>query len=356
MEARELDQVKPGGFEQQMRSLLNTQATGLLVGIGYKTGLFDTMAGLPPSTSRQIALSGGLNERYVREWLSAMVLGRILDYNPGDQTYYLPPERAAWLTRKAGANSLGSLAQFMTALSEVEPMVVKCFKDGGGVPGTAYTRLGQAEWADAGTQPVDSVLEVVPDVTDRLSKGIDVADIGCGGGEKLNMMAGAFPNSQFTGYDISEDAIANARVQAKAKGLVNVHFEVEDAATLGDVEKWDLVTAFFTIHDQAKPRSVLRGIERALRPGGAFLMVEVAASSRLEENLDHPLGSWHYGWSIMYCIAGSLSQNGEGLGAMWGTQKALEMLAEAGFARVDAERIESMITQVCFVARKHQLS
>jgi ubiquinone/menaquinone biosynthesis C-methylase UbiE len=194
-------------------------------------------------------------------------------------------------------------------------------------------------------------LPAFPAIERRLKEGIEVADIGCGRGHAVNLMARAFPRSRFVGHDISAEAIAAARAEAEAWGLANVRFEVTDLAELDVFGRYDLVFAFDAIHDQAHPRRALRNVARALRPGGAFLMVDIKAKSRLHENHGHPLGVAFYAISCLHCMTVSLSAGGEGLGTMWGEQKARELLAEAAFGRVDVQEIEGDIQNLYYLAR-----
>ena len=127
---------------------------------------------------------------------------------------------------------------------------------------------------------------------------------------------------------------------------------MQDAATLDASAKYDLITAFDAIHDQAHPARVLAGIATALRPEGTFLMVDVAASSDVSENIEHPLGPFLYTVSCMHCMTVSLALDGEGLGAVWGEQKAREMLAAAGFTNVDVEQVEGDILNSYYIARR----
>jgi 2-polyprenyl-3-methyl-5-hydroxy-6-metoxy-1,4-benzoquinol methylase len=199
---------------------------------------------------------------------------------------------------------------------------------------------------------VDVTLPLVPGLVDRLRDGIDAADIGCGSGHALNVMAKAFPGSRFVGYDLSEDGIATARDEAAELGLRNATFEVKDVATLAEPGRYGLITAFDVIHDQAQPAAVLRAIAEALAPDGTFLMVDVGASSALEDNVDHPLGAALHMFSVFHCIPVSLAQDGVGLGTVWGEQKALEMLGEAGFSSVDVRRIDEDPVNNYYVAQR----
>jgi ubiquinone/menaquinone biosynthesis C-methylase UbiE len=187
---------------------------------------------------------------------------------------------------------------------------------------------------------------------DRLGQGIDVADVGCGSGHAINLMAEAFPRSRFTGFDFSEDGIAAARAEAGRKGLTNARFEKRDAARLGETARFDLITTFDAVHDQARPDLMLAGIARALRLGGVYLCADVAGSSKLSENLDHPLGPFLYTVSCMHCMTVSLAEGGMGLGTMWGEQKAQEMLSDAGFTSIEVSHVEGDIANTYFIATR----
>jgi SAM-dependent methyltransferase len=200
---------------------------------------------------------------------------------------------------------------------------------------------------------IDVTLPLVPGLVDRLEHGIDVADIGCGSGHAVNLMAEAFPRSRFAGFDFSDTGIAAAVAEADRKGLTNVRFEKRDAAGLGETARFDFMTTFDSVHDQARPDLVLAGIAQALRPGGVYLCVDIAASSELTDNLDHPLGPLLYTISCMHCMTVSLAEGGMGLGAMWGEQKAREMLRDAGFTSVEAARVDGDIVNTYFIATKN---
>jgi len=356
MTTETIDQAKAGAFAGQMVGILNGSILGLMTSIGHRTGLFDKMAELPPSTSEQIAQATGLNERYVREWLGAMVTGRFMEYDPAGKTYRLPPEHAASITRAAGPNNLAAFMQFGALMGNVEDQIVDCFQKGGGVPYSAYPKFQQlmaeesAQVFDATL--IDVTLPLVPGLVDRLKSGIEVADISCGQGHAINLMAKAFSNSRFVGYDFSEDGISAGKAEAKQLGLTNARFEVKDVAELSETAKYDLITVFDAIHDQAQPRKVLANISCALKPDGVFLCVDIQASSNLEENMQHPLAPMLYGVSTLHCMTVSLALNGEGLGTVWGEQKARELLTEAGFKRIDVEHVEGDIFNSYYVCRK----
>jgi SAM-dependent methyltransferase len=351
-----LDTTRIEAFGQQMGDLLNYGALALLTSIGHQVGLFDTLAELPPATSHEIAGAAGLQERYVREWLGAMTIARVVEYDAGQRTYWLPREHAAFLTRAAGPDNLAAATQFIALLAGVESRLVDCFRHGGGVPYSEYTEFHRLMAEDSGAVHdaalLDAILPIVPGLPARLRDGIDVADIGCGSGHAVNLIAAAYPRSRCVGYDLSEEGIAAGRAEAARLGLENAGFVVRDVSELGQHERFDLVTAFDAIHDQAHPAQVLAGIAASLRPGGVFLMVDIEASSNLEENLDNPFATFLYSVSTMHCMTVSLSLDGDGLGTVWGRQKALQMLADAGFSSVEIAHVEADAFNAYYIARK----
>lgn len=353
----QIDQHKAEAFAERMLGSLNEASVVLMTSVGHRTGLFDAMAGLPASDSHEIAAAAQLNERYVREWLGAMVTGEIVEYDPAAGTYRLPAEHAAWLTRAASPNNVAVTAQWIPLLASVEDEIVDRFRAGGGVPYSAYPRFHEV-MAEESAQTVvaaltGSILPLVPGLIGRLETGIRVLDAGCGSGKALMLMARTYPNSRFTGYDLSEEAIARARAEAAEGGLENVGFEVRDLAELGEEDRYDLITTFDVIHDQAKPDRVLAGIARALRQDGVYLMQDIAGSSHVHKNVDHPLGPFGYTISTMHCMTVSLAQGGAGLGTMWGEEKAQEMLREAGFADVQVKQLPHDFVNSYYVAKKN---
>jgi SAM-dependent methyltransferase len=352
----EMDAAAVEAFGDRMFGIANEACTALMMSIGHQTGLFATLAGLPASTSAEVAAAGGLDERYVREWLNAMTTARVVVYDPATSTYALPGEHAAWLTDDAGPDNLARLMVMIPMVAEVEQGIVRCFREGGGLAYSDYERFHELMAADSAAVVdatlLDVVVPAVDGLADRLRGGIDVADIGCGSGHLINVLAEAFPNSRLTGYDFSEEAIAVARAEAAVLGLTNTSFEVLDVATLDAVAAYDLVTAFDAIHDQAHPARVLGAISRALRDDGTFLMVDIGASSHVHENLEHPFGTFLYTVSTMHCMSVSLGLGGDGLGTAWGQQLATSMLNDAGFSRIEMAEVEADPANTYYVCRK----
>ncbi|MFG3139632.1 class I SAM-dependent methyltransferase [Streptomyces sp. NPDC048211] len=348
------DAVKQEAFAGRMVQVVNDTCLGLMAGLGHQSGLFDTMAGMAPATSGEIAEAAGLNERYVREWLGAMVVGGIVDYEPERGVYALPPEHAASLTRAAGPDNLARIAQDFGMMGEVEQQVLEAFRTGGGLPYSAYPRFQSLQAEESGEvfdlALVNGIVPLVPGLPERLRAGIEVLDIGTGHGHAVNVLARAFPASRFQGLDMSEEGIAAARAEAASLGLANTAFDIGDCSEVSG--SYDLITAFDVIHDLARPARALAAVAAALAPDGVFLMGDIAASSRLEENIDHPLGPALYTFSVFYCMSVSLGEGGEGLGTVWGEQTARRMLGEAGFGRIDTQRVEGDILNVYYVARR----
>jgi 2-polyprenyl-3-methyl-5-hydroxy-6-metoxy-1,4-benzoquinol methylase len=348
------------GFQEYMVDIINKGSLSLLLSIGHKVGLFDTMISLPPSTSKQIAIASNLNERYTREWLAAMVVGKIVNYDPSNDLYFFPKEKADLLTRKTKIYNFAASMQWIPILGQVEDEIVNCFKQGGGgVPYSSYHRFHEV-MEEESAQTVLSVLfeSIIPlllELEERLKKGINVLDIGWDSGHIMNMMANQFPLSRFTGYDISQEAIKNAQSQSLTNGNKNVDFKVKDVSKILDRQtnlSFDLITAFDAIHDQAEPGIVLRNIFSLLKPrDGVFLMQDILSSSLLKNNLDHPLGIFLYTISCLHCMSVSLAQDGIGLGAMWGKEKAVEMLKKAGFTKVDVKQLSHDFQNYYYICR-----
>jgi 2-polyprenyl-3-methyl-5-hydroxy-6-metoxy-1,4-benzoquinol methylase len=351
--ATKIDTEKQDAFAGRLLDMLNGGVTSLMISLGHRTGLFDVLADGHHRTSEQLAADANLNERYVREWLGCMVAARIVRRDRERGTHHLPAEHAVSLSRHSPTANMAVFAQYVAALGYVEDKVLDCFHNGGGVPYAAFPRFHDVMEEDSGQSIVsiivDKVVPLIPGLHDRLSKGIDVLDIGCGRGRALLELAKAYPNSRFTGYDLSEDVVAFATNLAKKQGLSNARFVVKDLTTWDEPSSFDWITALDAIHDQARPDHVLAAIRKALRPGGVFFMLDIDASSEPTDNIKHPLGPMLYGISTMHCMTVSLAQGGMGLGTAWGVQLAERMLNEAGFDDVKVHRFPHDIQNAYFV-------
>lgn len=354
-----MDQSRAEAFGGRLLTALNNGALCLMISIGHRTGLFDTMRGMPPATSADVAKQAKLDERYVREWLGAMVTGGVVDVDASGTRFALPAEHAAFLTRAAAADNMAVFAQYIGLLGGVEDDIVECFQRGGGVPYARFPRFHAVMAEDSGQSVLSSleshILPLVPGLGERLARGLRVLDVGCGRGRILQRLAQLYPQSRFTGLDLSEEAIGHARAEASRAGLRNLEFvarDLSDFDATAEPAAYDFITTFDAVHDQARPLSVLRGIHRALAADGIYLMQDIKGSSHPHKNVDHPLGTLLYTVSCMHCMTVSLAQGGEGLGAMWGEEKTREYLERAGFRSVEKHELAHDIQNNWYVVRK----
>lgn len=335
-------------FAAHLTATMTGSALTMLIGVGHRTGLFEAAA-RGPATSGELADRAGLRERYVREWLGAMVTGGIFTLDAG--RYALPPAHAKFLLGETASNLMPSLLT-LSAFTGILPDLERSFAEGGGVPRAAYGPYLETLGAKTGDSwkhvyrehLVDGFFGAVPGLKERLTAGARVLDLGCGTGNAIAVAARAFPASTFTGLDINANVVDQAR--ETAGGLPNAEFAVGDAAELTGA--YDVITAFDAVHDQDRPDVVLRRIRGALKPDGLFFMVDTNFSSHVENNVGNPLAALCYSISLMYCTTTSLAEGGAALGAMWGTETARDMLADAGFAHVDV--LDSPRPQNCIYA------
>ncbi|GGX68236.1 class I SAM-dependent methyltransferase [Saccharospirillum salsuginis] len=349
-------QRDPAAFADRLGEQINGAAVVTMISLGHRLGLFDRLAITSPCTSQSLAEACDLNERYVSEWLAVMVTGDVLDYDASSATYRLDPGHAACLTRSASPDNLAVVAQYIPLIAGMEERLLQCFRTGTGLAYPDYPCFHQV-MADDSYQTVvtalfDHILPLIPGLTDRLNEGIDVLDAGCGAGKALLALAQAFPRSRFVGYDLCLEAFEPTRARAEELGLDNLHFEQRDLRAFDEPGRYDWIASFDAIHDQAAPDALLAGIARALKPGGVYLMQDIAGSSYLENNLVHPLGPLLYSISCAHCTPISIGQGGPGLGTMWGEETARHYLHQAGFDDIQVQRLDHDPFNVYFVARR----
>lgn len=342
-------------FAERMVAALNEAAMVAMTALGHRLGLFDAMADGVPLSSHDLASRAGCAERYVREWLACLTTARVVEHDPETATFRLPPAHGGWLTRAATPNNLAVSAQFVSLVGTIETRLCQAFRDGGGIPYTAYERFHEVMAEDSGQTVVaaldDHILKLIPELRARLEAGIRVADLGCGSGLALLALAARFPRSTFHGYDLCAEPIARAQGLAAERGLANLVFEARDLAARPIEGPFDWITTFDAVHDQADPQGLIRSIRLALAPGGVYLMQDIAGSSCLHHNHATPLATLFYAVSTAHCMPVSLAQGGPGLGTLWGEELMHEMLTEAGFATVEAHRLPHDIANVYLVAR-----
>lgn len=345
-----------GALSRQVAMDFGASLTVALAYIGDRLGIFKTMAQGAQLTTRQLAERTGLDERYLREWTATMAAAGYLDYRAADATFKLNPQQAQVLANEESRFFMAGAFQYAVTCYRQIFKLMDAFKEGGGVA-----------FADFGPEIVEAIerlfhvgyetsvasqwIPALPEIYQRLKTGGEAAEVGCGAGQCLIPVAGAFPNSRFFGYDADRTSIQRARQKATLSGLTSrVSFEEIAAESLSFNDRFDLVMAFNCIHDMAHPRAVLATICRILKPGGALLWSEANASDRLEENISQT-GRTLYAASTMHCLTVSLASGGEGLGTVVGENQARRMAEEAGFANFEKLAVEHPFHQV-FVARR----
>ncbi|HSV38619.1 MAG TPA: class I SAM-dependent methyltransferase [Nocardioidaceae bacterium] len=340
-------------FAGKLVATMSGALTTCLIDIGRRTNLFE-LATQGPATSQELADRGGLQERYVREWLAAMATAGIFEYDAQTGRFWLPIEHAALLTGDTYDN-LTALAYLIQTCTKQGEAVARCFTEGGGVPWSAFGPE-MLDVMDVLWQPmvrdlaVQHYLPLAPGLVAALEQGIRVADVACGTGNLSSMLARRFPRSTFVGFDQDEGGIAVAT--DRNAEVPNLTYSVADAAALTTAEPFDAVIIFNAVHDQARPGDVLKAAHDVLRPGGWFLMNEPRISSVLADNLDTPETSIIYGISLLHCMTVSLAEGGAGLGTGWGEQVAVQLLGDAGFGPVEVHDAEGDPTNAIFVTHR----
>jgi 2-polyprenyl-3-methyl-5-hydroxy-6-metoxy-1,4-benzoquinol methylase len=304
-----------------------------LVYIGQKLGLYKALASGGPMTSTELANKTSTNERYIREWLINQASGGYVSYDAASGRYSLSPEQTVALTDETSPFFVGGGFFVIKAMTAAVSNIENAFKNGGGMlwgehdpdlfVGTErFFRPGYAAHLTAAWIPsLDGVEE-------KLKKGARVADIGCGHGSSTVIMAQAYPNSSFTGFDNHEKSIETARQRAKDAGVSDrVKFEVANASDFPG-EKYDLICFFDCLHDMGDPVGACKRASEMLTDDGVALIVEPMAGNTVEENFN-PIGRTFSGASTLCCTANSMKLGGPALGAV-ATEDALRETAKAG--------------------------
>lgn len=341
----ELDPDKVEEFGSRMLRLLNHGALTLMISIGHKTGLFETMAALPPVTCEELSKTVGLYERYVREWLATMLVGGIVcTEESSDSTteikFFLPPENAAFLTWGRGPENVAVLSQYISILSSFEAKSVECFRSGKGIPASEFGELKSIMAADAAQTIASSLVDWILPLGEEmlvsdLRAGIDVLDVECGSGLNLITLAKEFRRSWFTGYDANPAHVAVAQEAAEREGLQNIRFKCMQITESSEYSAYDLITCFGGLVETGDVRNVVKRVHQCLRRGGTFLLQDVAASSDPRLNCSHPAGPLLYAISVMFSVPATLfkTENDEdAVGVMWGNDRALNLIREMGFS------------------------
>jgi 2-polyprenyl-3-methyl-5-hydroxy-6-metoxy-1,4-benzoquinol methylase len=334
-----VDQKKLDALVGRLFGDLSAGYGGVMVSLGHKLGLYRAMAGAGPLSSVEVARRSGCGERYVREWLNAQVAGGYVDYHPASSTYELSPEQAAILAEETSPVFLPHAWQVVASMWADEPKSLAAFKAGRGVSwGEHDERLfcGVAAFfrnSYSGSL-VQEWLPALTGVTEKLARGARIADVGCGHGHSTVLMAKAYPNSRFWGFDVHDESIAAARKVAREAGVEDrVTFEVAKADDYAQ-NGYDLICFFDCLHDMGRPVDAARHAANSLAHDGALMLVEPYAGDRVEDNMN-PIGRLYYSASTTLCCAHAISEKGTHvLGAQAGPRQLEEVLRSAGLASV----------------------
>ena len=339
MSATEIDPGKLEAFMGLAVTDIGAAMSAPLIVLGLKLGLYKAMAGAGPLSSAEVARRADCDERHVREWLANQVASGYVRHDAENDAYELPPEQAMALADESSPVYLAGMFDVLASVWADEEKLLAAFRSGRGLgwhehdhrlyhgterffrPG--YSAHLVAEWIPA-----------LEGVEDKLRSGAKVADVGCGHGASTIIMAEAFPQSHFVGFDYHDESIEQARQRAADAGVSDrIEFEIARAQDFPGTD-YDLICNFDCLHDMGDPVGAARHTAQALAEGGSYMIVEPMAGDSLEDNI-HPVGKLFYAASALLCTPASKAQEvGLALGAQAGEQRLTEVLHEAGFAQV----------------------
>ena len=333
----EINQEKLDQFLGQVVGELGAAMNAALVLIGEKLGLYKAMAGAGAMTPAELSAKTNTDERYVKEWLSAQAAGGYVTYDAATRSFTLPNEQAFALAQEDSPAYMPGAFQIISAVMRDEPKLAEAFRTGDGV-GWDEHDAALFEGTERFFRPnyaANLVSAWIPSLNGthaKLQKGAHVADVGCGHGASTVLMAQAYPNSHFVGFDYHGPSIGWARRAAAHAGVKNADFAVATAKDFHG-SKYDFVTFFDCLHDMGDPVGASRHVREMLDPDGAWMIVEPFAGDRLEANLN-PIGRVFYAASTMICTPASRAQEvGLCLGAQAGEDRIKKVTAEGGFTR-----------------------
>lgn len=347
-----IDQTKLDAFAGKAISDLTAGYTGVMVSLGAKLGLYQAMAGAGPLSSSEVAKRARCAERYVREWLNAQAAAGYIAFHAASETYELLPEQATVLADEDSPYFVPVAWNVPGSMWVDEEKAIHAIRSGEGIAWGDHDRrmaCGVAGFYRNGYRAnlVANWLPTLDGVLDRLAGGIKVADVGCGHGHSTLLMAEAFPNSHFYGFDTHSGSISEAQAHATAAGLTETEFAIAGATSYPD-RQYDLICFFDVLHDLGDPVAAARHVAKVLAPGGTVMLVEPFAHDHTAQNLS-PVGQLYYSASTVICCAHAISEGGHMvLGAQAGQARLADVFRKAGFThfRRAAETPFNMIFEV----------
>ncbi|QDU06963.1 class I SAM-dependent methyltransferase [Gimesia aquarii] len=339
-------------FEQKLQEIINQSSLALMISVGHRTGLFDTLEGTETATRQEIADRAGLFEHYVGAWLTTMVAGGILEYDSMFKTYRLPPEHAVWLTRSTDSKNYAVNMQWFSIFSKLEDEIVKSFREGDRIPHSLFASLQSEMDEEQSKSAINGlfkyVLPLVPNLIMQLCEGIDVLELDCGSGSTLLELAAIFPKSRFVGYDDSEELIESANRIANERNIENITFINRDISQIHAINSFDLITAFDVLHYQEYPFQVLDEAFAALRPGGIVLIQDIATPSNLDQIQNIPMALHRFAVSNMRWMTASRGKGSAG----WEKEMMCQTLEDIGFAGIEVHELPHDILSYYYVAER----
>lgn len=328
-----------------------------MLALGERTGLLEHLGRGDWLTPEALAADAGCHARYVREWLWAMAAAGFAEASPAGtpDAFRLRPEYRWALTSAGGAEHWSRITTQITAFARLEDAVAADFRAGAGLPADVYEPLHDALASESAPIFARTLIsEVVPrlGLGSALERGLRAADLGCGDGEAVMILAAAYPRSTFLGVDISRRAVERARASAARRGLTNCGFEVANIEPLKLDREFDLLMAANTVHDLADPAAFILDMRRHLAADGVLYLHELSATREMRRNILDPHAAGVLGFSIYHCLPLSLGRGGIAPGGMWGRERYADALTRAGFSQVQVFQAPSDPSNDTFIARR----
>ncbi|MFB0523249.1 MAG: class I SAM-dependent methyltransferase [Candidatus Bathyarchaeia archaeon] len=344
MKISEVEQAKVECFMNRVVADTSGLAVTVMAALGDRLGLFKDLDKNGPTVSSDFAKRTGINVHYAKEWLAGMTSAGYLEYDPTSKLFTLPPEHRPVLSQEEGPFFIGGTHQMILGMLTILDLLEKAFRSGKGIPMAAY---GSNTWEGMERDMIgiykakllQEWIPAMPDVQAMLEKGVRVADIGCGTGRILVMLAQAFPKSHYVGIDIFKPLIERAKSNAETAGVSDlIRYEVLDAS-LGLPDRYNLITTFDVIHE-TNPLRMLRSIRKSLMPGGRYVCLDVKCGKALEDNIN-PRAALRYGFSLLFCMSTALANGGGAQGIMGLPEEKIRQLClDAGFSSVRVVPLE----------------